>query len=111
MASNSSGTADGPVTVETVDEFETTLASDDRVLAYFHADWCGPCQIVEPTVRAVASTVETPVVSVDVDVLPAVAVDNSVRSIPAFVVFENGVAVDRLSGVHEASALRAALEA
>jgi len=111
MASSPGEPDDDPVTVETVDEFEAALAADDRVLAFFHADWCGPCQIVEPTVKAVASTVETPVVSVDVEALPTVAVNNSIRSIPTFVVFENGVAIDRLSGVHEASTLRVALEA
>lgn len=109
MASEPTEATSGPVTIETVDQFETALATDDRVLAYFHADWCGPCAIAEPIVETVAATVTAPVLAVDVEALPTVAVDHSVRSIPTFVVYEDGVAAARLSGVHEAPALRAAL--
>jgi thioredoxin 1 len=110
MASQPGETTSGPVAIETVEGFESALATDDRVLAYFYADWCGPCSIAAPVVETVAATVETPVITVDVEALPTVAVDHSVRSIPTFVVYEDGVAAERMSGVHEASALRAVLE-
>lgn len=110
MATEPGKTSSSSVAIETVDEFEAALSTDERVLAYFYADWCGPCQIVAPTVDLLASTTEVPVITVDVEALPTVASDQSIRSIPTFVVYENGVAADRLSGVHDASALRAALE-
>jgi thioredoxin 1 len=110
MASQPGETTSGPVAIETVEELQDAIGTDDRVLAYFYADWCGPCSVAAPIVETVAATVETPVITVDVEALPIVAVDHSVRSIPTFIVYEHGVAAERMSGVHEAPALRATLE-
>ncbi len=67
------------------------LQSDVPVLVDFYADWCGPCQMLAPTLEAVAR--ETPnakVVKVNVDHSPDLAMQYGIRSIPSIMVFKNG---------------------
>jgi len=95
--------------VDSVDAFEELTASDGTVLVDFYADWCGPCQLMAPTVDDLASESEATVVKLDVEAVPEVAATYDVQSIPAFVVFEDGTPTERLVGMQEKEALRAAI--
>lgn len=104
------GSPTGAPTVASQTELEAALTTGGRVLVNFYADWCGPCTAVAPVVDALAATTDQRVVKVDVEDHPAIAAAHGVQSIPTFVVYEDGMAVDRLSGVRDETALRAALE-
>ncbi|WP_436930721.1 thioredoxin family protein [Halosimplex halobium] len=96
--------------VESERAFEDLLATEGTVLVDFYADWCGPCQMMASTVDELAAEADAAVAKVDVDELSPVAAEHDVRSIPAFVVFEDGEPTDRLVGVQEKADLRAAIE-
>jgi thioredoxin 1 len=62
------GTAatDGPRHVDGGAHFEV-VAETDVVLADVYADWCGPCQMLEPIVETPAAETDAAVAEVDVD--------------------------------------------
>jgi len=97
------------VHVETVDSFEQRIAEDGRLLVDFYADWCGPCQMIAPTVDELAAESEATVAKVDVEALPQIAARYDISSIPTFLVFDDGEVVDRLVGMKEKKTLAAAV--
>jgi thioredoxin 1 len=95
--------------VETESTFRELLSSGETVFVDFYAEWCGPCRMMESIVAELAAETDATVAKVDVDDLPPVAAEYDVRSIPAFVVFEDGEPVERLVGMQEKADLRDAL--
>ena len=92
--------------VDTNDFAQQVLESDVPVLVDFYADWCGPCRKLVPTLDRIAR--ETPnakVVKVNIDDSPQVAKRYGVRSIPTVMVFKNGRAVARHTGLTDESSL------
>ncbi|SIS18150.1 thioredoxin family protein [Natronorubrum thiooxidans] len=94
------------VELEDDSELDDILELEATVLVDFYADWCGPCQLMEGTVEAVAETVDAPVVKVDVDAFPHVAARFDVSSIPTVIGFDQGAPTDRLIGMQEEKAVR-----
>jgi len=92
--------------IEDESEFDRVLESEDRVLVDFYADWCGPCQMMEPTMEAVSNAVDAPVIKVDIDAFPQIAAHFNVSSIPTVIGFKQGVPADRLIGVQDADSVR-----
>lgn len=95
---------------ETEKAFEALLGTEDTLLVDFYAEWCGPCQMMAPIVEELAADVDATVAKVDVEELPPLAAQYDVKSIPAFVVFDDGETTDRLIGMQEKGELRAALQ-
>lgn len=92
--------------LETESEFDSILQNEERVLVDFSADWCGPCQVMEEMVEAVAETVDATVVKVAIDAFPAVAARFTVTSIPSVIAFDGGAFGDRLVGMQDEESLR-----
>ncbi len=81
--------------------FETeVLKAELPVLVDFFADWCGPCKRVAPIVEALADELSgrAKVVKLNVEEAPETAEKYGVMSIPTFIVFKNGVAVNQHVG-------------
>lgn len=107
---SSQSAAGEPIHVESDDQF-ADLTSEGIVLADYHADWCGPCKMLEPTVEAVAEEVEDlTVLKVDVDEFQGLAGEAGVRGIPALQFFSNGEEAERLVGVQEKEDLLRVIE-
>jgi len=88
------------------------LQSDLPVLVEFGAEWCGPCKVVAPELDALAAELKgkAKVVAVDIDRSPMLAQQMGVRSVPAFVVFNQGQPVGGKVGALKRTELRALIE-
>ena len=90
-----------PVHFESEGEFSEAVATGDRVLVDYHADWCGPCKMLEPTVEEIAEETDVLVGKVDIDELQTLARDEGIRSVPTLQFYADGEEVERLIGVQE----------
>ncbi|GAA0521188.1 thioredoxin [Halorubrum aquaticum] len=103
------GTPAEPVEVETPEEFRRLVDAHDVVLVDCYADWCGPCQMMEPTVESLAAETDAVVATVDVDGLPGLAQQLGARGVPTFLVYANGEPVDRFVGAQDRTTLETAI--
>jgi thioredoxin 1 len=97
-----------PIQLADADAFDDHVA-EGVVLIDFYADWCGPCQMMEPAVEAVAEDTEATVLKVDVDRHQALAGEYGVQSIPTLLVFADGELVDRMVGAQSEQSLADAI--
>jgi len=98
-----------PVQLADADEFDDYVADHEVVLVDFYADWCGPCQMMEPAVEAVASDTGAAVLKVDVDEHQGLAGEYGVQSIPTLLVFAGGELAERMVGAQTEDALADAI--
>lgn len=84
----------------TADNFEEeVLNSKVPVLVDFWAEWCMPCRMMTPIVDDISEERDDiKVGKVNIDLQGELAMKYKVMSIPTFIVFENGKAVDKKVG-------------
>ena len=109
--SSTEAAPDAPIHLSDANAFDEHLAAHDVVLVDFYADWCGPCQMMEPAVEAVASKTDAAVLKVDVDTHQALAAEYGVQSIPTLIVFADGEPVDQMIGAQTEDVLSDAVTA
>jgi thioredoxin 1 len=104
------GTPTEPVHVESRAHLRELVGEHDVVLADFYADWCGPCQMLEPVVESIAADTDAAVAKVDVDAHQDLAREYQVQGVPALFLFADGEPVERLVGMQDESRLRSLVE-
>jgi len=97
-----------PIQLTDADAFDDHVG-EGVVLVDFYADWCGPCQMMEPAVEAVASDTDATVLKVDVDRHQALAAEYGVQGIPTLLVFAGGELAERMVGAQTEDALAEAI--
>lgn len=77
------------------------------VLVDFYADWCGPCKMMAPLVAELAESFEgkCKVGKCNIDENMELAQRYRVMSIPTFIFFKNGTAVETIVGALSKSEL------
>jgi thioredoxin 1 len=99
---------------ETKDEFEKIVKGDKPVLADFYAEWCGPCQMMGPILDGMVDNYKNikkvEIIKVDIDKLRDVALDFGVMSVPTFIIFKDGKAIDTMVGMRSQSDLESKLD-
>ncbi|MHB9286749.1 thioredoxin [Halobacteriales archaeon Cl-PHB] len=94
-----------PVHVDGADHLEEVVNSHDVVLADFYADWCGPCKMLEPTVKTLAAESPAAIAKVDVDANQHLAAQYQVQGVPTLILFADGQPVEQVTGVRDKQTL------
>ena len=97
----------------TDDTFDAEIEKHDGlVMVDFWATWCGPCQIIAPSVEQLAGEYagRLKVAKLDVDANPQTTTRFNVRSIPSVLFFKAGRVVDAVVGAVPKSHLTQRIE-
>ncbi len=87
--------------------FESLINDDRPVVVDFYAAWCGPCKTQAPVLKELANELgeKARVIKIDVDHNPEVASRYHIQGVPTIMVFKNGQAKYKQSGVHSKNQL------
>jgi thioredoxin 1 len=99
------GSHNEPIRVDGTAELSAAIDEHELLLVDFYADWCGPCQMMEPTLEALAAESDVTVAKVDVDANQDLAGQYNVRGIPLLLLFADGQQVERLTGLQQRESL------
>jgi len=88
-----------PVHIHDPSELSALVEAGEVVFTDFHADWCGPCRMLEPIAERIAAETSAVVAKVDVDEQPQLAANYQVQGIPTMVLFADGGPVERIVGL------------
>lgn len=88
-------------------ELSKFVEENNRVVVKFGASWCGPCKAMKVPFSAASqnSPVGVKCVEVDIDECPNDSVTFQVRSVPTFLVFKEGVEIERKVGTVSSAVL------
>ena len=88
--------------------FADLTNSDKPVLVDFYADWCAPCRAMKPVLEDVKHQMgdQVSIYKIDVDQNQALAERFAIRSIPTLLIFKDGEAVWRKSGMASSAELQ-----
>ncbi len=104
------GTPEEPIYVDGKRELDEIVAEYEVVLVDFYADWCGPCQMLNPVLDRLAAETDGTVAKVDVDANQQLATAYGVRGVPTLVLFAGGEQVEEVVGAQPESQLRSLIE-
>ena|ERR1700684_2168586 len=71
--------------------FDNFISSKGKIIAEFSGTWCNPCQAIKPIIEEISN--EHPALQfgvVDVDESFEIAAQYGVKSVPTFLIFEDG---------------------
>jgi len=96
----------------TLGNIQELLHGEKPLVVDFWANWCGPCHIMTPILRALSDKFKDRVIFAKVDVQNNrdLAQQFGVKSIPTLILFRNGKEWDRLNGIRSRSELNRLFE-
>ncbi|QZA87716.1 thioredoxin [Salinarchaeum sp. IM2453] len=99
--SSASSTPSEPIYIDGSSHLSEVVNSHNLVLTDFYADWCGPCQMIDPIVTEIAAETGVTVAKVDIDDHQQLAAQYGVQGVPTLILFNNGDATERLVGMQQ----------
>ncbi len=109
-ADEASDAPDEPIAITGQSHLDEVVAEHDVVLVDCYADWCGPCQMMEPTIEALAAETDAAVAKVDVDAHQQIAQQLGARGVPTLVLYADGQPVERAVGAQDRGTLERLIE-
>lgn len=84
----------------TESNFQEFTKNNKKAVIDAWAEWCGPCKMLNPVIKELASEYKGKVAfgKLNVDENQNLAAKYGIRSIPTLLFFENGELVDQLTG-------------
>jgi thioredoxin 1 len=77
-----------------------------KTIFYFTADWCNPCKKVKPIVEELnREQTEANFQIIDADIETELVKRFEVRSVPTFILIENGIEINRITGTQTRESL------
>lgn len=95
-----------------MESFNDVISGDKLVLVDFFATWCQPCKMMHPILEQVKNVLgdKIRIIKIDVDKYGATAGQYNVQSVPTLMLFRNGEALWRTSGVMQRAELLATID-
>lgn len=83
------------------------IPQEGKAIVDFWAQWCGPCKMMMPVLEKYSAEDDAvAVVKINVDEDADIAARYSIRSIPTFILFEDGEVVKRHTGAMSVEQLK-----
>ena len=73
-------------------------------MEYYTADWCGPCRSVRPFIKELQED-GWDIEVIDSDQNQDLVLSNKIAGIPTFIIYKDGVQVNRFSGARPKGAI------
>jgi thioredoxin 1 len=88
--------------------FSELINGNKPVLVDFYATWCGPCKMMTPILETLKKDIgdTAVIIKIDVDKNPQTAATYQVQGVPTLILFKQGKALWRQSGVVQSSQLQ-----
>jgi thiol-disulfide isomerase/thioredoxin len=98
--------------IKSQEEFDQVKQTQSPIAAYFHADYCSPCQAAKEHYRRISAMPEYQDIAflmIDILAHPRITEEYGVRGIPTIVFIKDGTEVNRMTGFRDAQTFNAEL--
>lgn len=92
-------------------ELDVIVKNGGVVVIDAHAGWCSPCKMMMPIYESISQEIDDATfLKLDCDIYQELAVNLNIKSIPCFIIYQNGVELDRHVGPIGKNALKEKIE-